>query len=116
MRNPCRRSKRRSPDPCPAEWRSVAPASLPYFNLTVIAAYADSFLLNGSPELEALAALGIFEVLGLAPSVNHAVDHREIRENGENPQHRRHPVEQAADDQQYDTLGPLEEPDLTFWD
>ncbi len=48
--------------------------------------------------------------------VNDAMKHREIGKNHNNPQHGRDPVKESSDNQEHDSLGPLEEPDFAGGD
>src|ERR1019366_6626592 len=53
--------------------------------------------------------LGVLQHFGLLEGVDHAVDHGDVGEHRDHPQHRRHAIEQGADDDQHDALRTLQE-------
>src|SRR4051812_45441757 len=59
------------------------------------------------------AELGFLEALCFLPGKDHPVNHRQITQNGQDPKHRRHTVEQSADNQKNYAFRTFHEADLT---
>src|SRR5579871_5017446 len=108
----CGRRSARPCETCPTRWRrATVPSyrSIPVWLIVPIVLRASHFLyLHGAPELR------VFQALGLLPGIDHAMDHRQVRENGDHPEHGGHAVEQRADYDQHDSLGTLQEADFAL--
>lgn len=62
-----------------------------------------------SGDLGCLTALDRLGAIGSRPRVLNAMNDRQGREYGDDPQHRRHAVEERTDDDQHQTFGPFHE-------
>lgn len=73
---------------------------------------------GGSPPdvPESWMIIRISEPARFLPGMDDAVNNGQVREDGDHPEHRLHSIEQGANNNQHDPLGPFEETHLAGGD